>query len=151
MIPCFFKLDFTQGQCKTICIAIITMNINPAHSWRPIKKCLKETQKLPRPSYPLGNTSQFIKPVLNKKTKRRKEILLTIHNFEDLPLDILVLMPPVLQIPLSGFLARFENNLKDNLNLQGVEPIYQILRYRAMVITLKFSLSIGRSRNCGCP
>jgi hypothetical protein len=53
-----------------------------------IKKCLKETKKLPRASYPLGNASQFSKPVLHKIIKRIKDITLTIHSFEDLPLDI---------------------------------------------------------------
>jgi hypothetical protein len=53
-----------------------------------IKKCLKETKKLPRTSYPLGNTSQFIKPVLHKIIKSIKEITLTIQSFEDLPLDM---------------------------------------------------------------
>jgi hypothetical protein len=64
------------------------MNINAAHSCRAIKKCLKETEKLPLASYPLGNTSQFSKPVLNKTIKRIKDITLTIQSFEDLPLDI---------------------------------------------------------------
>jgi porphobilinogen deaminase len=64
------------------------MNISPAHSWRAIKKCLKETKKLPRASYPLGNTSQFIKPVLHKITKRIKDITFTVHSFKDFPLDI---------------------------------------------------------------
>jgi len=53
-----------------------------------IRKCLKETEKLPLTSYPLGNTSQFSKPVLNKIIKRIKDITLTIQSFEDLPLDI---------------------------------------------------------------
>jgi hypothetical protein len=53
-----------------------------------IKKCLKETEKLPLASYPLGNTSQFSKPVTNKIIKRIKDITLTIQSFEDLPLDI---------------------------------------------------------------
>jgi len=53
-----------------------------------IKKCLKETKKLPRASYPLGNKSQFSKPVLHKITKRRKDITLTFQSFEDFPLDI---------------------------------------------------------------
>jgi hypothetical protein len=53
-----------------------------------IKKCLKETKKLPLASYPLGNTSQFSKPVLHKIIKRIKDITLTIQSFEDLPLDI---------------------------------------------------------------
>ena len=52
------------------------------------KKCLKGTKKLPRASYPLGNTSQFSKPVLHKTIKRIKEITLTIQSFEDLPLDM---------------------------------------------------------------
>jgi len=64
------------------------MNISPAHSWTAIKKCLKETKKLSRVSYPLGNTSQFIKPVLHKIINKTKEVTLTIHKFEDLPLDI---------------------------------------------------------------
>ena len=64
------------------------MNISAVHSWKAIKKCLKETKKLPRASYPLGNTSQFSKPVLHKIIKRIKEITLTIQSFEDLPLDI---------------------------------------------------------------
>jgi hypothetical protein len=53
-----------------------------------IKKCLKETKKLPRASYPLGNTSQFSKPVIHKMIKRIKDITLTIQSFEDFPLDI---------------------------------------------------------------
>jgi hypothetical protein len=53
-----------------------------------IKKCLKETKKLPRASYPLGNTSQFSKPVMHKIIKRIKDITLTFQSFEDLPLDI---------------------------------------------------------------
>jgi len=53
-----------------------------------IKKCLKEVKKLPRASYPLGNTSQFSKPVLPKIIKRIKDITLTFQSFEDLPLDI---------------------------------------------------------------
>jgi hypothetical protein len=53
-----------------------------------IKKCLKETKKLPRASYPLGNASQFSKPVLHKITKRTKDITLTFQSFEDFPLDI---------------------------------------------------------------
>jgi hypothetical protein len=53
-----------------------------------IKKCLKETEKLPLASYPLGNTSQFNKPVINKIIRRIKDITLTVQSFEDLPLDI---------------------------------------------------------------
>jgi hypothetical protein len=64
------------------------MNISAAHSCKAIRKCLKETKKLPRASYPLGNTSQFRKPVPHKKTKRIKDITLTIQSFEDLSLDI---------------------------------------------------------------
>jgi hypothetical protein len=64
------------------------MNINAAHSWIAIKKCLKETKKLPRASYPLGNTSQFSKPVIHKIIKRIKDITLTTQSLEDLPLDI---------------------------------------------------------------
>jgi hypothetical protein len=53
-----------------------------------MKKCLKEVKKLPRASYPLGNTSQFIKPVLPKIIKRIKDITLTFQSFKDFPLDI---------------------------------------------------------------
>jgi hypothetical protein len=64
------------------------MNISAAHSCKAIRKCLKETKKLPRTSYPLGNTSQFSNPVLHKIIKRIKDVTLTIQSFEDLTLDI---------------------------------------------------------------
>lgn len=64
------------------------MNISATHSWIAIKKCLRETKKLPFAWYPLGNTSQFSNPVLYKTIKRIKDITLTIQSFEDLPLDI---------------------------------------------------------------
>ena len=64
------------------------MKINATHPWKSVRKCRKETKKLPLASYPLGNTSQFSKPVLHKIIKRIKEIKLTIQSFEDLPLDI---------------------------------------------------------------
>ena len=70
MIPYFLKLDLMYVQCKTICIAIVTININAAHSWIVIRKCLTETNTLPLASYPLGNTSQFNRPVMLNKIKR---------------------------------------------------------------------------------
>jgi len=65
-----------------------------------IKKCLKETKKLPRASYPLGNTSQFSKPVLHKTIKRMKDITLTFQSFEDFPLDIRYPLLPILYLRL---------------------------------------------------
>jgi hypothetical protein len=53
------------------------------HSWRATKKCRTETKKLPRASYPFGNTSQFSNPVPLKIKKRIKDITLTIQSFED--------------------------------------------------------------------
>jgi hypothetical protein len=65
-----------------------------------IKKCLKEVKKLPRASYPLGNTSQFSKPVLPKIIKRMKDITLTFQSFEDFPLDIRYPLLPMLFLKL---------------------------------------------------
>jgi len=65
-----------------------------------IKKCLKEVKKLPRASYPLGNTSQFSKPVLPKIIKRIKDITLTFQSVEDLPLDIRYPLLPMLFLKL---------------------------------------------------
>lgn len=64
------------------------MNISEAHSWIAIKRCLKDTKTLPRASYPLGNTSQFNKPVPHKITKRIKDVTLAVHSVINFPLDI---------------------------------------------------------------
>ena len=89
IIPYFFKLDLMYFQCKIICIIIVTINSNAAHSWTEVRKCLIETNMLPLASYPLGNTSQFNKPVMLSKTKRIKDKTLTIQSLNDLLLFII--------------------------------------------------------------
>ncbi len=82
MILYFFKLDLMYFQCKIICIAIVTININAVHSWTVIRKCLMETNTLPLASYPLGNTNQFNKPVMLNKIKRIKDKTLTVQSLK---------------------------------------------------------------------
>jgi hypothetical protein len=82
MILYFFKLDLMYVQCKIICIAIVIININAAHSWIVIRKCLMETNALPLASYPLGNTSQFNRPVMLNKIKRIKDKTLTAQSLK---------------------------------------------------------------------
>jgi len=82
MIMYFFKLDLMYFQCKIICIAIVTININAVHSWIVIRKCLTETNTLPLASYPLGNTSQFNRPVMLNKIKRIKDKTLTVQSLK---------------------------------------------------------------------
>ena len=60
----------------------MSMNINPAQWWTAIRKCLIEIRKLPLISYPLGKTSQFIRPVILNKMKRTKDIILTGQSVE---------------------------------------------------------------------
>ena len=82
MILYFFKLDLMYVQCKIICITIVIININAAHSWIVIRKCLTETNTLPFASYPLGNTSQFNRPVMLNKIKRKKEKTFTVQSLK---------------------------------------------------------------------
>ena len=82
MIPYFLKLDLMYVQCKIICIAIVIININAAHSWIVIRKCLTETNTLPLASNPLGNTSQFNRPVMLNKIKRIKDKTLTVQSLK---------------------------------------------------------------------
>ena len=82
MIMYLFKLDLMYFQCKIICIAIVTININAVHSWIVTRKCLTETNTLPLASYPLGNTSQFNRPVMLNKIKRIKDKTLTVQSLK---------------------------------------------------------------------
>ena len=82
MILYFFKLDLMYVQCKIIYIAIVIININAVHSWIVIRKCLMETNTLLLASYPLGNTSQFNRPVMLNKIKRIKDKTLTVQSLK---------------------------------------------------------------------
>ena len=85
----FFKLDFTYDQCKAIWITTKTMNINAVHSCSATKKCLTETRKLPRASYPLGNTYPLSKPVTLRMINSIKDTTLTIQSLEAFLLAII--------------------------------------------------------------
>ena len=82
MILYFFKLDLMYVQCKIRCIAIVIKNINTVHSWIVRRKCLTETNTLPLASYPLGNTSQFNRPVTLNKIKRIKDKTFTVQSLK---------------------------------------------------------------------
>ena len=88
MILYFFRLDLIYVQCKIICIAIVIININAVHSWIVVRKCLTEINTLPLASYPLGNTSQFNRPVMLNKIKRIKDKTLTVQSLTALLLFI---------------------------------------------------------------
>ena len=82
MMPYFFRLDRMYFQCKKRCITIVIKNISAVHSWTVIRKCLTDTNTLPLASYPLGNTSQFNRPVTLTRIKRIKDNTLTAQSLK---------------------------------------------------------------------
>ncbi|MBW2592159.1 MAG: alkaline phosphatase family protein [Deltaproteobacteria bacterium] len=76
----FLRLFLMYGQCKTRWMAMMIINPKATHSWTSRKKCLMEIKERSLVSYPLGNSSQFIRPVILSKIKSTNEATLTTQS-----------------------------------------------------------------------
>ena len=76
-----------------MCVMIMTMNNRAVHSWISIRTCLNPTRNPLVAPYPLGNITQFIRPVTLNRMKRINDTTLIIQSFKALLFAIYLLLP----------------------------------------------------------